>query len=343
MKLIWIWFSVALLGLTISLFGADCAFSSDSEHLDLIQYQQTPPRKSGEYSLIDVNLEKQTANGIDLRKVLGGPLRDITLSKSGFILCATKSALWAYDPTTGHCVKVIDAPKGLELDQIAYDSSQEIVLAACGEDDQQLFCLPKNKGHWVPVYDRRSASVEFPVFARDGQLFFSSHGDLWTGSLEAQTEPTIPAWNAYPGLHGASGKWPQPMELANLSACRCAPLAFLETANTTSDSTGLYDVAITPHFVYGGYSRLNGSVDWGSLLRCKRPDTTIPDGSSANGKQAIPLLQTFETISDKVCLYLCASPDGSLVFYVTQGSGEFLIKNEGKPKPLTITGLDDLL
>lgn len=342
MKLKRIWVFPALFNASVALFGADSTFSKDNKHVYLVQYEQQPPRPSGECSLIDINLERNTCKGIDLRKVLGERVRDITLSNAGYILCATKAAVWAYDPQKDHCVKVLNAPKDMELIELGYDPSQEIILAACrGAHGQELFCLPKNGDKWIPVYNRRSPVVEFPVFGDDGTLCFVSRGDLWAGSLEKETDPTLPALNAYPMVRGTSAEWPQSIPVAALVAYRCAPVAFLETQNTTPDSTGLHCLAVSKHFVYGDYSRLGGG-GWGSLIRCKRPPKTVPGGADANGKQSIAMLESVETVSDQPCLALCSSKDGSLVFYNNRGAKPFLIKDEGQPKPLTISGLQDL-
>ena len=341
---------VVLLHASVALFGADSTFSKDNKHIYLVQYEQQPPRPSGECSLIDINLEKNTCIAIDFSKTLGEHVRDICLSNAGFVLCATKSAVWAYDPAKDHFVKVLDAPKDMELVELGYDPAQEIVLAACrGVHGQELFCLPKNGAQWMNVYNRRSALVESPVFSDDGTLYFASRGDLWAGFLEKQTSPTLPALNAYPMARGTSSGWPKSIPVAALAAYRCAPVAFLETQNTTPDSTGLKDLAVSKQFVYGDNSRLGGG-GWGSLIRCKRAapfktehnEREIPDGSRADGKQAIEMLESVKTVSSQPCLVLCASRDGSLIFYISQGCKSFLIKDDGQPEPLAISGLEGL-
>ena len=352
----WILFFSALFHLPTTLFGADAVFSKDNHHVYLVQWEQHPPRKSGSCSLIDVNLEKRTCGGMDLRKTFGESVVDITISNAGFVLCATKSALWSYDPASGKCVKVIDAPKNTELVEVAYDPSQSIVLACCrGAHGQELCCLPKDGDKWISVYNRRavSAQVEFPVFSGKGSLYFSCRGDLWAGALIAQTEPTVPA------LHAAGKEMPKPSEewpsvcMAELAACRYAPIAFLETQNTTSDSTGLHALAVGRHFVYGDYSRLYGGMSWGRLIRCdfpalgeegKHTEMDISGGSEADGQQAIKALQSVKTIVEDNCLYLCGSRDGSVIFYFSRHEQKpFLIKEDGKPEPLEIKGLDDLM
>ena len=331
---------------SMALYGADSIISKDNKHVYLVQYEQEPPRPSGECSLIDINLKQNNCSGIDLRETFGERVRNIALSNSDFILCATKSAVWSYDPAKSKCVKVLDAPKDTELVELGYDSSQEIVLAACrGAQGQELFCLPKNGDQWIPVYNRRSPQVDFPVFSEDGALYFASHGDLWAGFLEKQTDPTLPALSAHPEVRGNSDGWPKSITLAALDAYRFAPVAFLETANTTSNSTGLKHLAVSKHFVYGDYSRMGGS-GWGSLIRCKRAAPLKTEHEAREipgGREAIAVLESVETVNEKECLYLCASRDGSLVFYMCHGCKSFLIKNDGRPKSLAVSGLEGLL
>lgn len=169
----------------IPVFAADATFSKDNTHLYLLQWKQQPPRASGECSLIDVDLEKKTASAINFTGKTKEHLSDITLSNDGNVLCATKSAIWSFDPVKKGCEKVVDAPKDVEISAIAYDPSQSVLLAKCYRiKAQELFCLPEGAHEWIPVYNRRPPSVDTPVFGDDGSLYFASMGDLWAGHLK---------------------------------------------------------------------------------------------------------------------------------------------------------------
>ena len=334
-----------------TIWGANAVFSKDNTHVYLVQWAQQPPRASGECSLIDIDLGKQACAAVDLRDTLGAPLCGIACSDEGSLLCATKSTLSRFDPATRGCSKLIAAPNGLELTDIAYDPSQRLLFAMCrGTNGQELFCLPKNANHWIPVYNRRAAPVGFPVIGNDGRLYFSSRGDLWMGFLKVQTEPTLPALNAYSISSKTPDGWPKSIDVAELAAYRYAPVAFLETQNCTSDSTGLHELALSKNFVYGDYSRLGGS-GWGSLIRCKREarsdsgkaEREIPGGTGADGKQFVPVLQSVEQVADEPCERLCASRDGTRVFYQLKGERVFLIKEDEKPQGVVIAGLKNLL
>ncbi len=333
-----------------TIWGADAVFSKDSTHIYLVQWEQQPPRSSGECSLIDIDLGKKACAAVDLRNTVGAPLCGIACSDEGSLLCATESSLWRFDPATRACSKLIAAPNGLELTDLTYDPTQSLLFATCrGPNGQQLFCLPKNADHWIPVYNRRSASVGFPVFGNDGRLYFSSRGDLWTGFLKGQTEPTLPALNAYSISSKTPDGWPKSIDVAELAAYRYAPVAFLETQNCTPDSTGLHALAVSKNFVYGSYSRMGGS-GWGSLIRCKRlrdePKSRareIPGGEQDDWKLAIPVLQSVEQVADESCIRLCASRDGSRVFYQLRGEEIFIINEDEKPQSVVIDGLKSLL
>ena len=336
-----------LFSLRITVFAADATFSKDSTHLYLLQWKQQPPRASGECSLIDVDLEKKTAAAINFSNQTKEHLSDITLSNDGNILCATKTAVWLFDPIKRACEKVIDAPKDVEISAIAYDSSQSVLFSKCyGVKFQELFCLPDGAHDWIPVYNRRPPSVDSPVFADDGSLYFTSTGDLWSGHLKKQTEPTLPALNRY-SIQFDRNHWPKSIPVAELEASRFAPVASLETQNTTSDSTGLLEVAVSKRFIYGDYARMGGS-GWGAVIRLARSVPSQKEGDKKphppgdNGKVSIPVLQSIETVSEEPCHHLCASKDGSLIFYIQHGD-TFLIKDEGKPEKLTIDGLSNLL
>jgi hypothetical protein len=334
-----------------TLSGADAVFSKDNTHIYLVQWAQQPARSSGECSLIDIDLGKQACAAVDLRDTVGAPLCGIACSDNESLLCATKSTLWRFDPATRGCSKLIAAPNGLELTDIAYDPSQRLLFATCrGTNGQELFCLPMNANRWFPVYNRRAAPVGFPVFGNDGRLYFSSRGDLWTGFLKVQTEPTLPALNAYSISSKTTDGWPKSIDVAELAAYRYAPVAFLETQNCTTGSTGLNELALSKNFVYGSYSRIGGS-GWGSLIRCKREtgsdsgkaEREIPGGSDADGKQAVPVLQSVEQVADEPCVRLCASRDETRVFYQLRGERVFLIKDDEKPQAVVIAGLKNLL
>ncbi len=93
-----------------------------------------------------------------------------------------------------------------------------------------------------------------------------------------------------------------------------------------------------------------GGSGWGSLIRCKRlrdePKSRareIPGGEQDDWKLAIPVLQSVEQVADESCIRLCASRDGSRVFYQLRGEEIFIINEDEKPQSVVIDGLKSLL
>jgi hypothetical protein len=100
-------------------------------------------------------------------------------------------------------------------------------------------------------------------------------------------------------------------------------------------------------------ARLGGS-GWGTVIRFHRPkalatlddgDWSVPvDGMGPKDFQAI--LGSVEQLAADPAEFLCASRDGSLVFFASplKPSDEVsLVKGDGKPRAIEIKGLADSL
>jgi hypothetical protein len=302
--------------------AAEAALSKDGTHAYLVV--------EGEPKLVEIDLGHKTCRTIDLTTSLSGPIENITPSNSGFILCATRQAIWSYDPAKSVCLKVHDAPKDANIKAIAYDPSSGQILATTTESG--VFCLPKDHGQWAKVIARYDTFVGHPVFGRNGELFFVSSGDLWLGVVGGEADDTATT-DEY------------------LTAYRSAPMASPIDQDTSPASTGLRQVAVTRRLVYADSSRMGGS-GWGSVIRFKRPASlaALSDGSwsiPVGGETWDDLKDIFgsvEEVSDTTCDYLCASTDGALVFFTgsVRASNEVsLIKQDGKPVTIKIKGLTD--
>src|SRR5580700_3843493 len=93
--------AAAIAGALPSAFAADATFSKDCRHVYLA------PMGAGASELTDVDLPARSWRTI---KLPSGPVRGVTLSSAGSILCATLNAVWSFDPSNGKCVKICDAP-----------------------------------------------------------------------------------------------------------------------------------------------------------------------------------------------------------------------------------------
>jgi hypothetical protein len=283
--------------------------------------------------LVEVNLDRDAARFIDLRDSIHDRVENLSVSNSGFILCSTKKALWAFDPAKSKCAKVSDFPGG-RIQSIAYDPQAEAILATTGSAE---FVLPKSGEGFLPLFNRRAPGMAYPVFTAEGSLFFAIHGDLWMGGSGIVREKDD-------SLH----------RYGSLAGNRVAPLAALETSECTTDSTGIQDIALSKKYVYARYSRLGGS-GWGDLIRFPRPDADRKRG----GTQVVPeprdywarakaILGSVEKLEDcPAACYLCASSKGDVVFFLNHALGEhsmaLIIQNDGKPEVTKISGLAAVL
>ena len=111
---------------------------------------------------------------------------------------------------------------------------------------------------------RRVNALVGAVFDRDGHLFFASGGDLWEGDITTPSEP---------------GE-----ELPAVEASRFAPVALLETANTTPNSTGARELAVAGRTVYARMGRMGGS-GWGEIISVHWPGESKFD--DVNGKPSL--------------------------------------------------------
>jgi hypothetical protein len=313
-----------------AVFAADSAFSKDGRHVYLIAYNRP--------GLVDLDLQGRACGMVDLGKSFKEPVKGVTLSNTGFILCATKAAIWVYDPATAKCIKVCDAPKGFEMDDIAYDASIGDIYCTARQKEVsgQLYCWPKGGNKWEHVYNRYDSGVYHPVFSAEGGLYFVVDGDLWAGFIGKEPK------DSETGLY------------ATVNAYRCAPLASMITENTSPASSGLHSVSLTQHSIYAEYSRMGGS-GWGAVVRFKKPVAfTVTNGerddppvNEGDWKDVQAIFASIEVISDTPCDTLCTSPDGLVTVYTNADSRSdskvFIVQGDGKPDTVEFKGLADLL
>lgn len=318
-----------------SCFAADATFSKDCRHVYLVV------AKSGE-KLADIDLAAKSwrLTETDLPTVKG-----VTLTNAGLILCACAHSIWSFDPSTGKCAKVCDAPQGVTLKDIAYDPRTEVILTVGDPGDKDTYDaggepsaygLVKGCKELAKVWIRYGAQVGHPVFTADGTLFFESMGDLWMGFVSDENADVND-----PGL--------------GLEAYRCAPLASLIETNADDSSTGINDLAISSGFIYARYVRMGGS-GWGDTLRFLRPqplpgshNSNLPDSGDPDWKGLARRFASVEYVNQLPFKFLCASRDGSLVFYAVpyhyrehvDQDEVFLVKHDGKPIPIEIKDLGD--
>jgi hypothetical protein len=316
--------AAAMIVTSVQAIASNATFSKDSNHVYLLN------QNTDRGGLIDIDLKNKSCRQIDLDPSIGEPIEDLTQSNAGFVVFATKHSVWSYDPSKAAWAKVCDGPKGIAFTEIAYDPKTEDILAIGMSEktdsdaiDWSILRLPKGDDKWISVRARYGTGVGHPVFAADGTMFFAYNGDLWSGVIATDDETLV--------------------------AGRCAALGSLIDQNTSPASSGVREIAVAKDSIYTNYGRLNGS-GWGSLIRFRRPPplATLNDGDwsipvdAMDWKQRQAELGSVEEISDSTSNFLCASRDGSLVFFAsTSGDSDdvFLVRHGGKPAQIEIKGL----
>jgi len=109
----------------------------------------------------------------------------------------------------------------------------------------------RKENEWIPVRMRRHPFPSCLVFTASGELFFAAYGDLWYGEIQTDT---------FDGEDHFS-----------VAAYRYAPLATLETENTTPSEIGVDDIGVSHELIYVQLSRMGGSEMDGSLACRDQP------------------------------------------------------------------------
>jgi hypothetical protein len=190
--------------------AGDAVFSNDGQRIYAIGNFENPR------TLREISLSDQTVRTIRLSQLPAQDnIRGITRSDGDKFFCVAEEILWTFDPRTGRLTKICDAPKGGRFWRIAYDPKSRTVFMTGTGESGPLFML-KNGREVVPIFMRRHNAISSPVFSADGELFYSETGDLWSGQIESDED----------------GRF-------SLNADRYVPLAYLETANTSPNGTGV--------------------------------------------------------------------------------------------------------
>jgi len=289
--------------------GAAAAFSDDGNHVYLLG--SNLPKGT----VLDVDLINFTTKKLNLS--VSTEVHGIA-SAPRALLFVTDKSLYRLPLPSGEVGKICDAPTGVTFEDVACNRAQHGILLLCHGNGNG-----KNYREWWPAYylreqERKPTSLVLrrvnalvgAVFDRDGHLFFASGGDIWEGDISKPTEPEEPP---------------------AVEADRFAPLAILETANTTPNSTGARKLAVAGRTVYAQMTRMGGS-GWGEMISVRWPGEPKTDGGKAPRTES-PIKLNIETFksalgaarfygSNPGASYLCNSPDGRKVFFATRYEDE---------------------
>lgn len=278
--------------------AGDAAFSSDGGRVYLISDIDSKP------AVEEIDLNKKTTRKIALTQLESSDsVRGITCTAKKRFFCATAQAVWSFEPQSGRLTKIHDAPTEISFWRLAYDPKMNRVFVTTDDQEHPIFTF-KDPAEWIPVRMRRHPYPSSLAFAGNGELFFAAYGDLWCG--EIQTEKV------------------DEQDYFSIAAYRCAPLATLETQNTTPAEIGVADIGVSRDTVYLQLSRMGGSGD-GWFARLPRPsikrDTDGEMEISYQPKERLPIylkaLQSLEILGeDSHAGSICVSLDGTRVHYV---------------------------
>jgi hypothetical protein len=288
---------VLVFGISYCIAG-DAVFSSDGERIYLISDVNSKP------AIEEIDLNKKTTRKILLTQLDSSDgLRGITCTHKNRFLCTTAKAVWSFDPESGRLTKIRDAPTGVSFWRIAYDPKMQRVFLTTDDREHPVFMF-NDPAEWIPVRMRRHPYPSSLVFAANGELFFAAYGDLWCGEIRTDK------------IDG--------QDYFSIAAYRCAPLATLETQNTTPAEIGVADIGVNRDTVYVQLSRMGGSGD-GWFARLPRPKVKRDaDGEIEmlyEPKERFPIYETslrsLEILGDDSRAgYICVSPDETRVHYI---------------------------
>src|SRR6266404_2233728 len=233
---------VSVLAATFS-YGARAAFSDGGNHVYLLGSQL--PKGSA----LDIDLTNFTAKKLKLG--VSTEVRGIANAPHALLLVTDKS-LYRLPLPTGEAGKICDAPAGCLFDDVACNRAQHGILLLCRTQDGRdwpSYYLKEQERSPAAIVTRRVRALVGAVFDREGHLFFAADGDLWEGSVEPPSELD---------------------QRPSVEAIRFAPVALLETANTSPNSTGARELAVAGETVYVHMQRMGGS-GWGEMISVRWP------------------------------------------------------------------------
>ena len=312
-------------------YGAAAAFSDDGNHVYLLG------SKLPKGTVLDVDLINFTTTKLNLG--VSTEVRGIANAPRALLFVTDKS-LYRLPLPSGEVSKICDAPTGVTFEDVACNRAQHGILLlshGTGKNYREwpAYYLREQERKPTSLVLRRVNALVGAVFDRDGHLFFASGGDIWEGDISKPTEPEEPP---------------------AVEADRFAPVAILETANTTPNSTGARKLAVAGRTVYSQMTRMGGS-GWGEMISVRWPgEPKTDEGKASRTESPIKLnIETFKSAlgaarfygSNQGASYLCNSPDGRKVFFVTRYEDEahklrfYLGDDTGEVHPLDQLQIED--
>jgi hypothetical protein len=323
--------AIVSIAITESSSGAAAAFSDDGNHVYVLG------KKLPKGTVLDVDLINFTTAKLNLG--VSTEVQGIA-NAPGALLFVTDKSLYRLPLPSGEVGKICDAPVGSYFEDVACNRAKHGILLLCHSKDFRdwpAYYLREQERKPTSLVLRRVKALVGVVFDRDGHLFFASGGDLWEGDITTPSE---------------SEQEPPAVE-----ADRFAPVAILETANTSPNSTGARKLAVAGRTVYAQMTRMGGS-GWGEMISVRWPaEPKTDEGKAPRTESPIKLnIEEFKSAlgaarfygSNQGASYLCNSPDGRKAFFATRDKDEahklrfYLGDDTGEVHPLDQLQIEDL-
>jgi hypothetical protein len=312
--------------------GEDAVFSADGKTIYIVSLFGMSPEK-----LQAVSLAASEVTAIEIPGV-PGPIRKVTRTKDGRILCMSPVAVHAWRPETGEVERISEVVEPGQFLDMIYHPVTGVVVFQLEYGGRQLYWIQSWGARKVP---ERTNMEMLPAkgiphgtvfrgmaFDPEGSFFFGCDGDLWHGDFRDLEYP--------------SG--------GELYSYRYAPLAARGSSGGGNPAQmGVKSIVAAGRWLYIHHYRMGGT-GWGKVIRIAKPEVkTMPNGIPAYpGPEFGDITAVYKralesstdlgkTDSSTPCI--AASPDGNLVYFRTETEGEmahWLVRNHGAPKRLAI-------
>jgi len=232
---------IALL-LSPALFAGSAAFLPDGKRVAC----------QGDSGVLLLDLSKGTES--DLKFPGNFQVEHVGLAATAdSLLLAGGQRVMSWIPAADAWQELWSAPAELTVDDVACDPKSGRVLVTTSKEngDPAWWILdPKQPQKVGKVFNRRAAYATHPVFDPAGNLYFTCHGDLWKGSIDAGDSEELPFV---------------------LSGTRIWPLAAQETSESNSAGVSAHAILPLDKHLLVELTRTGGS-GWGNVIRVPNAD-----------------------------------------------------------------------
>lgn len=308
-------------------FAADAVFSADGWKIyfaNAAMYGDHP----GVMKVLDLDEPTRLKIIVAADSFGGEPINTVDRATDGSIRCLSDHHLARFDPRSETFAPFFASENADEtFEDLAVNLKDVLILVSSRVEvtktdrDLKLICFQPGNPKPLDVFCRRVFNLAAPVFDVDGTLYFASDGDLWEGGVYLELPEPDATGNLWPARGVLYGN-------------RIAPLARRETYVGTPVGTTIREIAPVGRYIYVQTGRWGGS-GWGTTLRLDKPapGADHPDGEHADFIAILAGVKVVDRTGGRS--WLCASPNGSRIFYWNDHKYCLIGKN-GEPKLLPL-------